>query len=133
MHARAIDAKDGLGHEGGVQPVGAGDGLDHQFKGHDAVGSGQGVAKAEVNLMLGLGHLVMGGLDLKAHLFQRQAHVAPGILAAIQGRHVKVAGLVMGEGGGLAVLVQVEKEEFALRTQVKGITHRSSLGQHPLE
>ena len=39
MHAGTVDAEDRLGHEGRVQAVALGNGLDDQLEGHDVVGS----------------------------------------------------------------------------------------------
>ncbi len=89
MHARTVDAEDGLGQEGGVQSVAFGDGLDHHFERHDVVSGAQGVVVLEINLVLAPGHLMVAGLDLKAHFLQRQAHVAPGVLPHVDGARSK--------------------------------------------
>ncbi len=83
--------------------------------------------------MLTAGQLVVGGLNLKAHVLQRQADVAPDALAAVDGGHVKIAGLIPGMGGGLAVLGQLEQEKLALRPHIKRIAHGLSLLDGALE
>ena len=52
----------------------------------------------------------------------------------VQGAQVKVTGLVVGLGGGAALLVGLEEEELGLGTHVEGvIAHVVGLLQHPLE
>ena len=116
-----LTPEDGLGHKGGVQAILLGQGLDRQLEGHDVVRGAQGVGVLEVNLMLALGHLVVAGLDLKAHLLQGHADLPPGPLPVVQGAQVEVARLVVGPGGGLALVIGLEEEEFRLRTYVEGI------------
>ena len=84
VHAAAVDAEHRLGHEGGVQAVLLRQRLDGELEGHDVVGGAEGVGVFEVDLVLAGGHLVVGGLDLKAHLFQRHADLAAGALAVVE-------------------------------------------------
>ena len=133
MHAAAVDAEHRLGHEGGMQAVLLGQGLDRQLEGHDVVGGGQRLGVLEVDLVLALGNLVVGSLDLEAHLLQRQADLAAGALAVIQRAQVEVTGLVGGGGGGVAGLIGLEEEELALRADVEGVAHVGGLLQHALE
>ena len=97
--------------------------LDGEFEGHDVVGGAEGVGVLEVDLVLAGGHLVVGGLNLKAHLFQRHADLAAGALAVVERAQVKVAGLVGGLRGRRALLVRLEEEELALGADVEGIAH----------
>ncbi len=94
----------------------------------------QSLGILEVDLVLALSHLVVAGLDLKSHLLQRYADLAAGTLAVVQGAQVEVAGLVVGLGGGLALLVGLEQEELSLGAHVEGvIAHVGGLLQHPLQ
>ena len=85
VHAGPGLAEDGLGHEGGVQAVFLGDGLDGQLEGHDVVGGAEGVGVFKVDLVLAAGALVVGGFDLKAHLLQRQADFPAGGFPVVEG------------------------------------------------
>ena len=123
MHPAAVDAEDGLGHEGRVQAVLLREGLDGHAEGHDVVRGGEGVGVLEVNLVLAGGDLVVAGLYLEAHLLQGEADVAADELAVVDGAEVKVARLVAGLGGRAAVLVRLEEEELALRADVEGVAH----------
>ena len=60
--------------------------------------------------MLAPGALMVAGLDLKAHLLQIQADLPAGALTVVQGAQVEVARLVVGLGGGLALVVGLEQE-----------------------
>ena len=71
--------------------------------------------------MLALGALVMGGLNLKLHGLQSQTDLPAGGLAVVQGAQVKVAGLVVGLGGGLALVIGLEQEELGLGAHIKGV------------
>ena len=134
VHTRAVDAEDGLGHKCGVQAILLGQGLHRQLEGHDVVGGVHGLGVLEVDLMLALGHLVVGCLDLEVHLLQGQADLPPGGFPVVQGAQVKVARLVVGLGGGLALLVGLEQEELALRAHVEPVeAHVVGLLDHPLE
>ncbi len=114
VHAAAVDAPDGLGQEGGVEVVVEGDALHHPLEGGDVVSGGEGVGVLEVNLVLARGHLVVAGLNLKAHGHQGVDHVPPGLLALIYGSQVKVARLVVGLHGGEALGGPEEEEELGL-------------------
>ena len=134
VHTGARYPEDRLGHEGGVEAVALGQGLDRQLKGHDVVGGVEGLGVLEVDLMLALGALVVAGLDLKVHLLQRHADLPPGGLPVIQGAQVEVARLVVGLGGGLALLVGLEQEELRLRAHIETVVaHVVGLLDHPLE
>ena len=121
VHAAAVDAEDGLGHEGGVEAVGLGDGLHRHAEGADVVRGGEGIGVFEVDLVLALGHLVVARLNLKAHLLQHEADLPPHVAAVVDGGHVEVAGGVSGPGGGEPLLVGLEEEELHLRPHVEGV------------
>ena len=133
VHAVARHAEQGLGHEGGVEPVLLRQRLDRQLEGHDVVGGGEGVGVLEVDLVLPRGALVVGRLDLKAHVLQRQTDLLAGEVGGVQRPQVEVAHLVVGGGGGPALGVGLEEEELALRAHVEGVAHVRGLLQHPVE
>ena len=133
MHTGAGHAEDGLGHKGGVEAVALGQGLDRQLKGHDVVGGVEGLGVLEVDLMLALGALVVAGLDLKVHLLQGHADLPAGGLAVVQGAQVKVARLVVGLGGGLALVVGLEQEELQFRSHIAGEAQGVGTAEHPLQ
>ena len=77
---------------------------------------------------------MVAGLDLIAHLLQRQADLPPGGLPVIQGAQVEIARLVVGAGGGLALLIGLEQEELRLGAHVEGVVaHGLRFLQHPLQ
>ena len=85
MHPRTGLIEDGLGHKGGMEAMLVGDGLHHQFKGHNIVGSAKGVVITEVDFMLAACHLMVGGFDLKPHILKGQANIPAGFLTAVDG------------------------------------------------
>ena len=134
VHAGARRPKEGLWHEGGVEAVFLGDGLDRQLEGHDLVGGVHGVHIFKVDLMLSGGALVVAGLDLVAHLLQHPADLPAGGLPLVQRAQVKVARLIPGAGGGPALLVGLKEEKLQLRADVEGVkAHVPGLPDHPAE
>ena len=125
VHAGTGRAIDGLGHKGSMQAVGVGDLLDRLLEGDDVVGGVECIGILKVDLMLTGGALVVRGFDLKAQGFQSQADLPAGVVTVVDGAQVEVAGLIAGLGGGLAVLVDLEQEELALRANVEGVAHVS--------
>ena len=121
MHAGAVDAFEGLGHESRMQAVPLGRGLDGQLEGHDLVGRSQGVRVLEVNLVLALGNLVVGSFNFEAHLLEEEGNLTTGVGAPVQGSQVEVAGIVTGRGRGPSFLVGGEEEELKLGSDVEGI------------
>ena len=113
VHARAVDAVDGLGHEGRVEAVQVGDGLERELEGDRVVGRAQAVVVLEVDLVLAGGHLVVRGLDPDAEGLERVDHVLADFLGEV-GREVEVAGLIVRQRRDLAVVVAAEEEELEL-------------------
>ena len=93
-------------------------GLNHMLKGHYTVGTEHYITKLEVDLVLPLGHFVVGSLNGVAHILQGQANIPTAVLAVVDGVQVKVTALVAGLQGGVAVLVQLKQEELALRANI---------------
>src|SRR3972149_3421985 len=67
MHPRAVDAEDGFGHEGGIDPVLLGYLLYRKAVGHDIIGHAEGIGIAQVYLMLAEGYLMVAELHPNAH------------------------------------------------------------------
>ena len=106
-----------------MKSVRLGDTLDDILESHDIVRGSQNLVVFEIYLMLSLGDLVVGRFYFKAHLFERKADVTAAVLAAVNGAEVEVAALVVSLGSGLAVFVDMEQEEFALRADIARIAH----------
>ena len=129
MHAAAVDPEDGLGHEGGIDPVDHGDGLDRGPHGHDLVGHGQGFVIAHVDFVLGRGHFVVAVLHPDTQFLHGEDGVAPEVVGHIQRRGVEIAAGVQDLGAGVIRKVKV----FQLRTQERGVAFLRRLGQHALQ
>ena len=107
--------------------------LDRQLERHDVVRGRQRVRILKVDLVLALRHFVVRRLDLKAHLLQRKADLAPRSLAVIQRPQIEIARLVARLRRRLALLVRLEQEKLALRAHVEAVAHVRRLLQHALE
>ena len=75
------------------------------------------VGVLEVDLVLPGRHLVVRGLDLEAHLLEREDDVAAGLFAPVDGGQVEVGALVVRVDDGIAVRVAAEEEELRLRAR----------------
>ena len=107
--------------------------LNHMLKSHYTVGTEHYITKLEVDLVLPLGHFVVGSLNGVAHILQGQANIPTAVLAVVDGVQVKVTALVAGLQGGVAVLIQLKQEELALRANIKAKAHLGSLVHHLLQ
>ena len=123
VHAAAVDAEHGLGHERRMEAAHLRDRLDRHLKRHDVVRRQQRVGVLEVDLMLPLGHLVMAGLDLEAHLLEHQTDLASHMAAVIDRRHIEVASRVRGARGRQALLIRLKQEELHLGADVERVAH----------
>ena len=99
VHARSVDASNGLGHERGVDPLQLRQFLDHQTGGHYAVGHRQRVAVLEVNLVLAGRCLVVGILYGHIHLGQVEHRIPPEIAGWLAGKLVEIAAMIQGLPG----------------------------------
>ena len=133
MHAGAVDSRAGLWHERGIQAVPLGNGLYRQLEGLDIVRRGQRLSRLKIDFMLGGGRLVMGTFHHKSHLLQCQHNIAPRIFSQIEGADVKISGLLMADGGGPCVVIQMEQEKFAFRSHLEQISHFRRFPQRPLQ
>ncbi len=94
MHARAVVAKDRLGHEGHRLAELPGGVLDDVLELHHVVaGVEQGVELVVDLLLAPRAHLVVGALDLQADLVHLQAHRVPDVGEVVDRRHREVATL----------------------------------------
>ncbi len=124
MHARSVDAVDRLGHERRVQAVLDRDVLHHEPERADAVGRGQHVVVAEVDLVLARRDFMVRRFHVKAHGLEREHDLAAHILALVHRAQIEVARRVVGVGGRHAVL-RLEEEELGLGPGL----HRVALGR----
>ncbi len=123
MHTGTGLPKERLGHKGGADAMRIRSRFYHHFKGMDIVCSRKSLAVLKIDFMLGDSTFMMGRFNLKSHVLKSQADIAPAALSHVGRPHVKIAGRIIGDGGGMAVLVPIEKEEFAFRPHVEGISH----------
>ena len=92
----------------------AGDIAHDELEGREVVGGGQRVGIPEVDLVLPGGHLVVGGLNLEAHLHQLLDDDAPDLLTAVDRPQVEVRRGVMGDGGRRPIGRLLEQKELSL-------------------
>jgi len=147
VHARAVVAEEGLGHEGRGAAVLPGGGLDDVLVDHHLVRHRQQRAEAHVDLGLpGGADLVVLDLDFDAHVDHGQDHLAADVLVLVHRRDREIPLLVPGPvppGAGVAgapdalrrvdvvvafvgVLVEpglVQDVELELRTPVRDVGH----------
>ena len=69
---------------------------------------------------------MVGALGLDSHLLQRDADLPADVLALVPGGDVHVAGAVVGDRGGLALLIGLE--EIKLHFRPKGKAHAQGCG-----
>ena len=121
VHPRAVLAEQRLRHEGRVPAVFHRVLLDHDAVGHAVVGHPQRVLVAHVDLVLGGADLVMGVLDVDAHLLQREDRLAAHVGARVERRQVEVAALVEHLGDAALGLGGAEVEVLQLGADVVGV------------
>src|SRR5690554_4613347 len=104
----------------------------YHFKGHYIVSSGQSIIILKIYFMLSRSHLMVGGLNFKAHLFKNQAHIPAGILSSVHRAQIKIPSIIMGSHGGFTFRISVEEEKLCLRPGLHGIAHFFRFLQYPL-
>ena len=105
MHAGAVVADDGLGHEGRGLAVGVGDVLHDVLQDLRPVGAlGQRVEHGADFALAGGRHFVVEHFDRDAGFFQRQHHGGADVLQAVDRGHGEVAALHAGTVAGVAGL-----------------------------
>ena len=123
MHSRTVCLHLRLWHKCRVQPVPFGDRFDHHLKSHQIIRRHKCFVIPEIDLMLSGGDLVMGGNDLKSHIFQRQDHISPGVFSQVKRTYIKISALLMGQRCGHPVFVRMKKEKFTFRSHIHGVSH----------
>jgi hypothetical protein len=94
VHARAVVAKERLGHEGRGHAALPRDTLHHIFVDHHIVGHARECGEAHVDLALTAGrHFMMVGLNRNAELLEQQHHFGARILERIRGRYREISRL----------------------------------------
>ena len=108
MQAAAALAGQGLGHEGGKQPVLRGDGAHSAFIGDQIVGGGQHIHRTAPDFILSRALFVMGAFGKQSHLLKGQADLPPDVFAPVERGDVEVSGLVPRMQGRIPLLVHFE-------------------------
>ena len=97
MHARAVVARIGLGHEGGCFAVGIRHVPDHVLEHLSPVGALHQGAKAGANLVLASAcHLMVEHLNRDAQRLKNERHFSAHVLGAVDRGHWKVAAFDRG-------------------------------------
>ena len=91
MHTGTIDSKFRLRHKCCMQSMPLCNRLNNQLKCHNIISRCQCLIIPEIYLMLCRCRFMMGGFNLKSHIFQCQDHIPPCILSQIKRPKVEVA------------------------------------------
>jgi len=128
VHAAAVLAVDGFGHERRVKAVHAADLLDHVAEDHGRVGHVDGVEVAEVDLVLAVGGLVVVVLRGDAHAVEEELD----LLAALAVAAAEEVSAGVGRDRGLA---RGEDEELELGSAFEVVDPHLPAGpvQDPLQ
>ena len=121
VHPGAVLAEQRLRHEGRVPAVLHRVLLDDDPVRHAVVGHLERVLVTHVDLVLGGADLVVGVLDVDAHLLQREDGVAAHVGAGVERGQVEVAALVEDLGHAALRLGGAEVEELELGADVVGV------------
>ena len=113
MQAAARGVLERLGQEGRIQAARGGHGLDDPLEGHEIVRGLERLRGAEIDLVLAGALLMMRGLRLNVHLLERQADLTAHVFRLVERRDVEIFAVVVGDGGRVAVLVELEQVELA--------------------
>ena len=128
VHAAAVPVRQRLRGEAGAQAVLRRHRADHRAERDGIVRRRQRVGIAKVDLVLPRAAFVVGAFGLNAHLLQHQADLPADVLAPVVGSDVHVAGLVVGDGGVSAVLVQLKQIEFHFGAEGKVVASGVRIG-----
>jgi hypothetical protein len=129
MHAAAVDAEDGLGHERGVASVPGRDLLADDAVGDGHVGHLEGFLVPQVDLVLAAGDLMMAVFDLDAHVLERADDLAPELDPQVHVGGVEIAPDI--QAGRLPV--RREQEELQFRPEIKRVSALGGLPEHFFE
>ena len=135
VHARAVVAVNGLGHEGRGLAVALRHHVDAIFIDLHVVGHGDERAELEAELVLRGGHLVVVLLDDRAHLRHRGQHLAAHVLRRILRRNREIAALGAHPMAEIAafvggVLVDRQFDRIDLEAGVVGVGLEADVVEH---
>ena len=102
-------------------------GLGCKLEGDDTVGSGEGIAILEINLVLAVSNFVVGGFDLKAHVTQCKDNIPPDIFSRVSGCEIEIGAVVLELGGGYPI-VHLEQEKLKFRAGIERVAHLCCFG-----
>jgi hypothetical protein len=129
VHTRAGCLLERLRHEGGVHAELVSDLLDREPEGRHGVGHRQGVGVAEVHLVLGRPHLVVGCLDGDPHLLDVLDRPPAEVAAHVERGQVEVGAVV--ERARLLPLAGLgEEEELDFRADLEAVAQIRRLAEH---
>ena len=94
-----------------------GNGFYNSSKGHGIIGGRKWIGVAKVNFVLTWSLLMVGALRLDAQFLQCQADLTAHIFSFVVRGHIHIAGIVIGDRSGIAVLIQFEQIEFHFGTK----------------
>ena len=125
VNVQAVSAFPGqrLGHEGGEAAVLGGNCFHRHAKSNEIIGGGKGVGIPEIDLVLTWSPFVMGAFRQKAHFFQSQADLPADVFAPIQRGHIVIAAPVVGNQGGISLLICAEQIEFTFCASIADVSH----------
>ena len=106
-----------LGSEIGIQPVPGRHRIHSRPEGHGVIRRSDRVCIAEINFVLAGALLMVRAFRSDAHAFQRQADLPADVLPLISRGNIHISGVVIGDAGGLAVLIPAEQVKLHLRAE----------------
>ncbi len=115
-----------------MQSVSDRDVFHHKSKRTDVIRRRQHIVVAEIDLVLAGRDLVMRGLDVKAHRFERQHDLAAHVLALVHRTQIEIARAVVRLGRRHAVF-RLEEKELGFGPRVHREALRRGHADHLLE
>src|ERR1035437_3560852 len=109
MHAASVLTKYGLRHKRGIVACPERDLLNDEAVRHNAIGHGQSVRVAEINLVLARANFVVTILDMNAHVLQRKYRVSPKISRLIQRGKIEVPAGINDIGALIVCKIEILK------------------------
>ncbi len=76
---------------------------------------------------------MMGGLHLKAHSLQGQAHIPPGAFSPVHRAQIKVSSVVVGCNSGPSFFIRMKQKKLRFRSGLQGVTHFLRFPDHALK
>src|SRR5262249_7362628 len=121
VHAGAVNAIEGLRHEGRVELMALRDSFQGGPEGDRVVGGPESLVVLKVNLVLPVGHFVVTGLNGNAHGFQCVDHLLADIRGEVDSQ-VKVAGPIVWKWLDMQRFIGSEQEKLQLRPGLEQVT-----------